>query len=216
MSANQENHLNSLGFAIGGKQSRALIAWGYDVNGLRISIRDAERGGSQGLHCDCKAPLVAKKGDIREHHFAHKAGDVRHCETAADAAMVNFISNALLDADEVALPVTAGILSSAEVLAVSTEVVAGHTLHIIDAQRDRRLAIFARVRRQNVRQLEEWCRRNEVSGMVIDLSAFRNRPDDDIRCAIDRSAPRKWLFRSSHNDHQASPRFLRRLFGLQR
>lgn len=216
MSANQQKHLNSLGFAVGGKQSRALIAWGYDANGMRISIRDAKRGGSQGLRCDCKTPLVAKKGDIREHHFAHKAGDVRHCETAAAAAMVNFISNTLLDAGHVALPVTAGILSRAEVLAVSTVIVAGHTLHVIDAQQDRRLAIFTRVRRQNVETLEDWCRRNDVSGMVIDLSRFRNKADDEIRWAIERSAPRKWLFRSSHNDHQASPRFLRRLFGLQR
>jgi hypothetical protein len=31
-------HLNALGLAIGGQQSRALLAWGYDGSGSRISI----------------------------------------------------------------------------------------------------------------------------------------------------------------------------------
>ena len=211
----ERQHLNSLGFAIGGKQSRALIAWGYDATGSRISIDDAERGGAQRLRCECLAQLVAKKGEIREHHFAHKAGDVRYCETAAASAVANFISNALLDARQIDLPVTGGIQGRAEVLAVSTERALGHLVHIIDAQRDRRLAIYARVRRQNLDALESWCRETDISGMVIDLSSFRNRADEDIRWAIQVLAPRKWLFRSTQRDHQANPRLLRRLYGLR-
>jgi hypothetical protein len=72
------------------------------------------------------AQLVVKKEQIREHHFAHKAGDVRHCDAAASAAIANFISDTLLVAPQVNLPVTEGTQSRAQAFAVSTERIQGH------------------------------------------------------------------------------------------
>lgn len=212
----ERKHLNSLGFVIGAKRGRPLIAWGYDDAGQRIGIDDAERGGAQGLRCECKASLVAKKGDIREHHFAHKAGDVRHCDMAAAAAVANFIADALLDAQEVDLPFTAGRVGHAEVLAVSSEVISGHKVHLVDAQKERRLMIFARVRRTDTSALSQWCVANDLSGMVIDLTACRNRTDEEIRAGVRSTAPRNWLLRRTSRDLEAGPGFLRRLYGLIR
>lgn len=211
----ENRHLNSLGFAIGSKQSRALIAWGYDGDGVRISIRNATRGGAQGLRCECRSLLVAKKGEIREHHFAHKAGDVRHCEIATTAATRTFIADTLLDAGEIDLPVTGGLLSRAQVQAVSTELVDGRSVQLVDAQRGRKLAVYARIRRESVDALANWCKTQPVSGIVIDLTLFRNRSDEEIRWAIRSAALRKWLWRSEHNDRQARPSILRRIYGLR-
>lgn len=207
-------HLNSLGYVIGGKQSRALIAWGYDPSGRRIAIDDADRGGSQGLRCECKSLLVARKGEIREHHFAHKAGDVRYCEAAAKAALSTFIAHALLDARQVALPMTRGLTGHAHVHAVTDIEVEGFLAHLIDAQRDRKLLVYTRLKRGKFDALEGWCRRHSISGMVLDLTTHRNRTDDEIRVAIAELAPREWIYRSTHNDRQAAKRIVRRLYGL--
>lgn len=211
----EQRHLNSLGFAIGSKQRRALIAWGYDDYGMRISIREAVRGGAQGLRCECRSLLVAKKGEIREHHFAHKTGDVRHCDVATSAAIRTFIADTLLDGGQIAIPVTGGLLSRAQVLAVSTAWIDGKSVQLVDAQLGRRLAVYARLRRENIHGLEDWCKTHDVSGMVIDLTQFRNRTDEEIRLAIRSAALRKWLWRSDRNDHQAKPRIVRRIHGLR-
>jgi hypothetical protein len=208
-------HLNSLGFVIGSKQSRALIAWGYDSTGARISIGDAKRGGDQGLRCECRALLIAKKGEIREHHFAHKAGDIRYCDVAASAAVRTFIADTLLDAGAIAIPVTGGLSSQAQVLAVSTQMIAGKSVQLVDAQRGRTLAVYARLRRESTDAITDWCKAQDVSGMVIDLTQFRNRTDDEISSAIRSTALRKWLWRSDRNDHQAKPRIVRRIYGLR-
>lgn len=211
----ENRHLNSLGSAIGSKQSRALIAWEYDSDGVRTSIRDAMRGGAQGLRCECRTLLVAKKGEIREHHFAHKVGDVRRCDIATTAATTTFIADTLLDAREIDLPVTGGFFRRAQVLAVSMQVVDGRSVQLVNAQRGRKLAVYARFRRENIDALADWCKAQPVSGMVIDLIVFRNRSDEEIRWAIRSAALRKWLWRSEHKDRQAKPNILRRIYGLR-
>lgn len=46
-----------------------------ECSGNLIHISEASRGASCGCHCVvCGEPLVARKGQIREHHFAHFGG----------------------------------------------------------------------------------------------------------------------------------------------
>lgn len=208
-------HLNSLGYVVGGSQNRPYIGFGFDNDGARVSIADAVRGAKQGLRCECHCLLVAKKGDIKAHHFAHKAGDTRHCEAASRAAILTFISDALLDGGEVALPLTAGRIGHAKVHAVVQQRVSELSAHVLDAQKDRKLLVFVRVRRQSLADLKHWCRANDLSGMAIDLTAHRNRDDDEIAAAIRHVAPREWLYRSERNDRTAPYGFLRRLYGLR-
>lgn len=55
-------------------------------NGRLISIRQVGRGLQPDCLCPaCGSPLIAKKGPIRQHHFAHKSG--RACENAAETAL---------------------------------------------------------------------------------------------------------------------------------
>lgn len=206
-----EPHLNSLGYVVGGKHNRPLIAWGLNNQSVRIGIDEALRGGAQGLNCECGALLVAKKGEVKAHHFAHKAG-TRFCEAAANAAAVTFISDALLDVGAINLPLTGGLLSQAEVHAVSVASVQGFRVHLIDAQRGRNLLVFAKLKRQNIEPLRSWCRQNNLSGVLVDLTSARNQADDAIRREIRTGALRTWLFRSSRNDLQAKPGILRRIY----
>ncbi|WP_426370260.1 competence protein CoiA family protein [Pseudocolwellia sp. HL-MZ7] len=58
--------------------NNAELSYGLK-EGKLVSINDVE----QGLNCECHCPycekkLVAKKGDIRKHHFAHYDGDDCH------------------------------------------------------------------------------------------------------------------------------------------
>jgi hypothetical protein len=51
------------------------MAWARGPDGNLKSIKDAQRGASCGCTClDCQAPLVARKGDILQHHYAHLGG----------------------------------------------------------------------------------------------------------------------------------------------
>jgi hypothetical protein len=50
--------------------------------------------------------------------------------------------------------------------------------------------------------------------VVIDLTAYRNSADDDIKTALTRHALRQWIYRSEAKDMTASRAFLRRLYGL--
>lgn len=51
-----------------------MILWpvALDENGKRVSIDDAHVGGKYTCIC-CKSPMLARKGEIRTPHFAHKA-----------------------------------------------------------------------------------------------------------------------------------------------
>ena len=69
--------------------------------------------------------------------------------------------------------------------------------------------------RCTVDALANWCKTQPVSGIVIDLTLFRNRSDEEIRWAIRSAALRKWLWRSEQNDRQARPSILRRISGLR-
>ena len=49
-----------------------LIPYGLDSAGRLAHVDSVPRGKACGLHCpSCEAPLVAKKGQVRQHHLAH-------------------------------------------------------------------------------------------------------------------------------------------------
>ena len=51
---------------------------GIDENGITRFVGDVERGLACGCFCDaCGSPLVARRGDLREWHFAHEARQER-------------------------------------------------------------------------------------------------------------------------------------------
>lgn len=62
---------------------RKELAFGLR-DGVQVSITDVERGAACGCVCPaCGAPLIAHKGDILVHHFAH-AGAGEGCGVGAE------------------------------------------------------------------------------------------------------------------------------------
>ncbi len=52
-----------------------LIPYGLDANGGMTHVADVPRGKDCGLRCpSCDAPLVARKGPVKQHHLAHASG----------------------------------------------------------------------------------------------------------------------------------------------
>lgn len=77
---------------------------GYGLrNGQLIHVSDVERG----LHCNCicvacELPLVARKGPVRRHHFAHCSNT--NCEGAAETALHRLCKELFLEIDTFAIP----------------------------------------------------------------------------------------------------------------
>ncbi|WP_234419089.1 competence protein CoiA family protein [Parazoarcus communis] len=66
------------------------------------SIREVDRGLPCGCFCPaCKAPLIAKKGPHRVHHFAHRG---RSCGTGQETALHRMAKQILADERQLLLP----------------------------------------------------------------------------------------------------------------
>lgn len=81
-------------------------------DGVLIHIKDAVRGLACGCICpSCKDPLVAKKGECKEHHFAHASG--AECASALETALHIAAKEILERRREIVLPeVVVGFNSS--------------------------------------------------------------------------------------------------------
>ena len=67
--------------------NKIKLPCGIDKDGNIVYIKDALKGQDCGCFCPgCKQPLVAKKGDVREQHFAHKSKDF-DCEHGFQSAL---------------------------------------------------------------------------------------------------------------------------------
>ncbi len=61
------------------KYNTTQFAYGMK-NGHVIKISDVEKGLACGCECiGCGSPLIARKGDVKAHHFAHHDGDKNNC-----------------------------------------------------------------------------------------------------------------------------------------
>lgn len=76
--------------------------FGRNPNGDLIHIQDAGRG-KTGLTCpDCGAALIARKGAVKVHHFAHY--DTEECAAAGETALHREAKNLLMANPELLLP----------------------------------------------------------------------------------------------------------------
>lgn len=67
-------------------EDKGGVPFGLDTNGRIQDVADVPRGLSCGCICsECRGPLVAKKGEIKVHHFAHH--DRRECRHAFEASL---------------------------------------------------------------------------------------------------------------------------------
>jgi hypothetical protein len=72
-------------------------------DGKLLFIADVQRGLACGCVCArCRQPLVAKKGSIREHHFAHF--EATSCHGAAESVLHSLAKELIAELDEFAVP----------------------------------------------------------------------------------------------------------------
>lgn len=61
---------------------QSYTGYALDISGDLIHIKDAKRGYGHNYRCPvCKKELGAKKGEVKEHHFAHKPGETHEGES---------------------------------------------------------------------------------------------------------------------------------------
>ncbi len=208
----QPEHRNSLGYVVsargfGMSQNEAMIVWGYKPDGTRLFIDGARRGSVDHLKCECGAELIARKGDVRSHHFAHASRAARSCNEAHLDALSKFSADVLARSREVKLPPIAGKLQTTSFVEVSPEVFgayAGVRIARGSADHRRELCILFKVRRRKTPVLKEKFAQSGISAMVVDLSQFRNLPDERIAKAIAFEAERSWLHNTRHPEAETS------------
>lgn len=72
-----------------------------------IHVTEAERG----LACDCRCavcdePVIARQGDVREHHFAHTSND-EPCASSYESDLHRFAKRVIVEANGLVVPVDA-------------------------------------------------------------------------------------------------------------
>ncbi|MBD9668646.1 hypothetical protein IB278_32275 [Variovorax sp. VRV01] len=76
-----------------------------------IHVTEAERG----LACDCRCavcgePMIARQGDVREHHFAHTSND-EPCASSYESDLHRFAKRVIVEANGLVVPVNAAAAS---------------------------------------------------------------------------------------------------------
>ncbi|TYC78760.1 hypothetical protein [Novosphingobium sp. BW1] len=200
----QPKHRNSLGYVImqrgiGLGPEDAMIVWGIKPDGTRLFIDRARRGAADHLKCECGADLIARKGDVRAHHFAHASGAAQRCKEAHLHALSKFAADALKRFREVRIPLIPGKREITGLADAIPEVFGDFGgVRIVRGSGDvrRELCILFAIKRAKSLPGKLRFEQAGISAMVIDLSQFRNSPDARIAEAIMHAAARSWLYNS--------------------
>lgn len=184
-------------------QRTPVLQFGEAADGRMVHIDDAQRGLACGLWCpECNQRLVARKGDIKQHHFAHESEF--SCEGAVETALHKLAKQVISDAKGLQLPpvsiATDGgrkILSPSrwiEFDRVEMEVwMDGMRPDIIGYRQGRPLAIEVLVTHACGPEKIALFESRGVACVEIDVSGLRHGTRD-LPEAILRSSPRLWLF----------------------
>ncbi len=200
-------HRNSLGYVIsdrnvGQTQAQAMIVWGRNADGNRVSIIEATRGSSEHLKCECGADLVARKGEINAHHFAHASG-ADACKKAQVDALCHFSADALANDANLQLPTLLGRRSSAVINAARTQVFGNYTgvcVTWLKGTVHREMAVIFTVKRRQLLPSKDEAKAMGISAIAIDLAPHRNQADIQIVDAIRTKADRRWLYNKRLSD----------------
>jgi hypothetical protein len=186
-------------------KTEAELLFGQRADGRIVSIFNVESG----LRCACVCPqcggrLVAKKGALKAHHFAH-AAEI-DCPGAYETTLHKLGKQVILDVGKVMIPSVVVYYLEYEKLVypaswatfdrVEKEIKWPDFQPDILAQwRSRRLAVEIKVTHACEREKIEAVWRSGLAMMEIDLSGVkRNASEKEIRDAVLRTAPREWIF----------------------
>ncbi|NPU12062.1 hypothetical protein HL666_14920 [Bradyrhizobium sp. 83002] len=170
-----------------------------------------------GCHCVCPGcgrPMVAKKGDVQAHHFAHHTQtNGTSCISAGETALHKFAKSILNDRLEITLPaqVVEQQRNREVVVRAAKRAFDRAILETKDGQiipdvvlvlRDRRLIVEFKVTHPCEAEKIARIRAMDVGAIEIDLSQYRDHNLREIGDKILYDAPRKWL----HNPREREAR----------
>lgn len=83
--------------------ANVLLPFGQLSSGRLVGVSEVDRGLACGCFCpQCGQPLIAKKGDILVHHFAHQSD--AECKGAVESALHKMSKQILADRRQVRIP----------------------------------------------------------------------------------------------------------------
>lgn len=156
--------------------------------------------------------MVAKKGDVQAHHFAHHAQhDGQSCVSAGETALHKFAKRILDERLEIALPAMVvtehglrEVVVQAERRAFDRAILETKDGFIVPdvvlLLRDRRLIVEFKVTHPSDEQKIERIRTMDVGAIEIDLSQYRDHMLSEIGDHILYDAPRVWLYNPRERD----------------
>lgn len=200
---------------IGGVGPSTLF--GQNAAGLLVHVSGAKSGASDELFCpDCEGRLVAKKGSVRVHHFAHASGT--ECSGAGETALHRLAKDLLRKNPVIALPAlkVMGRLCeparSVRLEQVELETWEGSFRPDLKAEVQdeegldghRILYIEIRVTNAVVGIKLDRMQAQGRSAIEIDLSKVDRAIDmDELALLVRTLAPRTWLFHHRGAEHSA-------------
>lgn len=191
--------------------STLLLPYGEHPDGSLVHIALVPAGLACGCRCPlCRKPLIARKGDVRVHHFAHAADPGAACSPAAalETALHRFAKSVIAERMTIWLPAIVashGDRSRLVALPKELRLDAVRTEEMIEGRRpdimlfvgDRPLAIEIAVTNFASRGKRSFFRDHAIAAIEIDLSREpRDGAPEELEAAILRTAPRRWL----HNE----------------
>lgn len=196
------------------EQGAAFVSEAAD--GSLVHIDDVPSG----LACACNCPgcgrrMVARKGAVKVHHFAHHSErDGSACISPGETALHKFAKSILDERLEIALPeMVVENSDDREVVVQPTKIT--FEAAVLEARaesivpdvvlelRDRKLIVEFKVTHACDEMKIVRIRSMNVGAIEIDLSAYRERPLDELAEEILYNAPRTWLHNPRETDARA-------------
>lgn len=192
------------GTATGGNRDEVRLAFGERTDGKIVHIGEVVSGLACACRCcGCGGTLIARKGTLKEHHFAHHG--VAPCSGAAETALHRFAKQVLHDRLELHLPEIAVGADTDRVIEskggpfrfdrAEIEVpFPGFKPDVVLYHADRPLLVEVLVTHATDDIKTERIRAAGLASLEIDLSDLpRELGPDEIAEAVCTSAPRWWL-----------------------
>jgi hypothetical protein len=174
-------------------RTEVKIPFGRNVCGDMVSIDTVSRGLDCNCVCEeCETPLVARKGERNQHHFAHYA-EPENCVAARETSIHKFAKGIICKALEVCLPdnLDLGVMQKAE-LEQWMDGIRPDVLVEFDEPVAIEIFVAHRVPAEKIKTFAL----RKLAALEIDLSFYRNVDitETEWREIILRTAPRYWLF----------------------
>lgn len=166
------------------------------IDGEIVHISDVDSGIQQNCLCPkCGSILIAKKGDIRKHHFAHY--NYENCQGAQETALHLLAKEIIYQEKSVGVPdqnLNANIIKFFDHVSLEVREL-GLVFDALGYSDYEKLAIEIKVTHEIDNRKKQIVIDNDIQMIEIDLSGYLNGDQnrEEITDAVINSAPRYWI-----------------------